>query len=79
MNEAREAPTNEPTIGKLADAPLAGDGAGAATSSAITALAEAAAKRIAHAIFFISIAVFQAVKRQNNLAITIEKTLPNLV
>ncbi|KAJ6905362.1 hypothetical protein NC652_023192 [Populus alba x Populus x berolinensis] len=52
MNEAREAPTNEPTIGKLADAPLAGDGAGAATSSA---------KRIAHAIFFISIAVFQAV------------------
>jgi len=58
MSEAREAPTNEPTTGKLTEAPLVGDGAGAATSSAMTALTEAAANKIAQAIFFISISFF---------------------
>ena len=53
MNDAREAPTNDPTTGKLADAALAGAGAG--PSWAITALMEAAAKRKAQATFFISI------------------------
>lgn len=58
MSEAREAPTNEATTGKLAETPLVGDGAGAATSSAMTALTEAAANKIAQAIFFISISFF---------------------
>lgn len=49
MKDAREAPTNDPTTGKLADAAFAGAGAGA--SWAITALMEAAAKRIAQATF----------------------------
>lgn len=52
----REAPTREPTAGKLAAAALVGEGAGAATGSvaATTALKEAVAKRRAHAIFLIS-------------------------
>ncbi|KAI6675838.1 hypothetical protein NL676_036634 [Syzygium grande] len=56
MKDTREAPTKDPTAGKLATAPL-GEGAGASWPSwAITALMEAAAKRTAQAIFFISIA-----------------------
>lgn len=59
MSEAREAPINDPTTGKLAVAALvgagAGEGEGEGTSTAITALMEAAVKMIAHAIFFISI------------------------
>ncbi|KAF2293606.1 hypothetical protein GH714_003235 [Hevea brasiliensis] len=52
MNDAKEAPIKDPTTGKLAKAALVGSGAGEIASSAITALMEAAAKRIAQATFF---------------------------
>lgn len=58
MNDTTEAPTIDPTSGKLEEAPLvavgAGPGTGAATS-AMTAVIEAAAMRTAQAAFFISI------------------------
>ena len=56
MSDITEAPTIDPTTGKLAEASLVAVGAGAgAATSAITAVIEAAAKRTAQAAFFISI------------------------
>jgi hypothetical protein len=55
MNDTREAPTKDPTIGMAAEAPLLGPGAGAGTSvEAITALIEAAAIRTAQVTFLMS-------------------------
>ncbi|KAG6769238.1 hypothetical protein POTOM_024856 [Populus tomentosa] len=52
-NDTREAPIKDPTTGKVADAPLVGEGAGAEISSAAkAALMEAATTRTAQEIFF---------------------------
>ncbi|KAM7509008.1 hypothetical protein LguiA_019461 [Lonicera macranthoides] len=51
-----EAPTNDPIIGNVAVASLAGAGAGASTS-ATAAHTEAAATRVTQTIFFISILI----------------------
>ncbi|KAJ6408195.1 hypothetical protein OIU84_011495 [Salix udensis] len=52
MNDTREAPIKDPTTGKVADAPLAGEGAGAEISSAAKAAVMEAATRTAQEIFF---------------------------
>uniref|UniRef100_A0A6N2K0E1 Uncharacterized protein n=1 Tax=Salix viminalis TaxID=40686 RepID=A0A6N2K0E1_SALVM len=51
-NDTREAPIKDPTTGKVADAPLAGEGAGAEISSAAKAAVMEAATRTAQEIFF---------------------------
>ncbi|KAB5519478.1 hypothetical protein DKX38_023797 [Salix brachista] len=54
-NDTREAPIKDPTTGRVPVAPLAGEGAGAESSSAAkAALMEAATTRTAQEIFFIS-------------------------
>lgn len=62
--EKTEAPTKDPTRGKVAEAPLDGPGAGAGTSvlEAKAALMEAAAMRTAHEIFLASMANIQIMR-----------------